>query len=120
MHERTCLECGAAFVPRYGTQVCCSDKCRRARKERLQAERNADRELHRLDPAVRKALGEEKKEKARRRAEFLAARDAAFAKISMPPPRITVNVDGSRTEWRGHGFGSRANASHIFSENYCR
>lgn len=38
MHERTCLECGAAFVPLYGTQNCCSDECRKARKARLRVE----------------------------------------------------------------------------------
>ena len=37
--QRTCLECGAAFVPLYGTQNCCSDECKRARKKRLIAER---------------------------------------------------------------------------------
>lgn len=38
MHERTCLECGAAFVPLYGTQNCCSDECKGARKSRLRVE----------------------------------------------------------------------------------
>lgn len=39
MHKRVCPECGAAFMPRNGGQVCCSDECRLARKRRLQAER---------------------------------------------------------------------------------
>ena len=29
MDPRVCPECGAEFVPRSGTQVCCSDKCKR-------------------------------------------------------------------------------------------
>lgn len=39
MTQRTCLECGAAFMPQYGVQVCCSDACKKARQERLRAER---------------------------------------------------------------------------------
>lgn len=38
MKQRTCLECGAAFMPQYGVQVCCSDACKRARQKRLRAE----------------------------------------------------------------------------------
>lgn len=29
--QRVCPECGAAFSPRYGRQVCCSDACKRSR-----------------------------------------------------------------------------------------
>ena len=39
MTQRTCLECGAAFMPQHGVQVCCSDACKKARQERLRAER---------------------------------------------------------------------------------
>ena len=38
MHTRVCPECGAAFEPRYGNQVCCSDKCKRERQKRQQRE----------------------------------------------------------------------------------
>lgn len=31
MIEKICPECGAAFVPRYDNQVCCSDECKRNR-----------------------------------------------------------------------------------------
>jgi hypothetical protein len=37
MHERVCIECGAAFMPRSGSQVCCSDECKAARKKMLDA-----------------------------------------------------------------------------------
>ena len=26
--QRVCPECDTEFAPRYGSQVCCSDKCR--------------------------------------------------------------------------------------------
>ena len=34
MRQRKCPECGAAFQPRYGCQVCCSDECKRKRRRR--------------------------------------------------------------------------------------
>lgn len=38
MNTRTCPECGAAFVPRYGSQVCCSAQCQKRREKRQQRE----------------------------------------------------------------------------------
>lgn len=32
--QRVCPECGAAFMPRNGSQVCCSDECKRNRHRR--------------------------------------------------------------------------------------
>ena len=34
MVEKICGECGAAFVPRDGRRLCCSEKCARRRKRR--------------------------------------------------------------------------------------
>ena len=34
IHDRTCPECGATFSPVYGSQVCCSDECKRKRRRR--------------------------------------------------------------------------------------
>lgn len=99
MEKRICPGCGAEFTPNHSSQRYCSDNCcRNAKAARLAAR---DREFD-------KSLQKERLERERRRAEFFAARDAAFAKIGLPPPRITVNADGSRTEHRGYGFGSRA------------
>lgn len=39
IHNRTCPECGAAFSPAYGSQVCCSDECRHKRQLRQNHER---------------------------------------------------------------------------------
>ncbi len=78
MNSRVCPVCGAAFLPRYGSQVCCSDKCQAARR---------------------------KQQKARRRAEFFAARDAAFERAGLPIPKIEER--GSvRIERRGTCAGS--------------
>ena len=41
IHDRVCPECGAAFSPRHGSQVCCSDACKRARKFKLDKESRA-------------------------------------------------------------------------------
>lgn len=67
---RQCLECGAEFAPRYPTQVCCTRECQRARTKRLDR-----REVN--DPVV-KQYRRERKTAARRREDFLAARDAAY------------------------------------------
>ena len=85
MKERVCPECGAAFMPRYGTQVCCGDKCRARRKHRASAESAAQ-----FRERARKAAAAKRKEKARRRAEFFAARDAAFDRAGLPIPKIEV------------------------------
>ena len=95
MHSRICPVCNAAFVPRYGSQVCCSEKCRTARHRRLSREGLARRAKKR-----RQTAAAERKEKARRRADFLAARDAAFERARLPIPKIVVR-NGVRIESRG-------------------
>lgn len=83
MVERICPECGAAFVPRNGQQVCCSDECKAARKKKLDDARYRFR-----DQVGERTFREERREKARRRAAFFAARDAAFARAGLPIPKI--------------------------------
>lgn len=116
MNTRICPECGAEFMPRYGSQVCCSDECRAARHRRIDKEcrRRArgsnDRgakdkrvsENHEVDVELvqRMTLAEKRKAKARRRAEFFAARDAAFERAGLPIPKIVVR-NGMRIENRG-------------------
>ena len=102
MHSRVCPECDAAFVPRYGSQVCCSDKCRAARHRRLSREG-----LARCAKKQRLTLAAERKEKARRRAEFLSARDAAFERAGLPIPKIEER-GGVRVERRGTCVGGAA------------
>lgn len=104
MNSRVCPECGAEFAPRTGGQVCCSDKCRAARHRRI------DRECRRrargaidyckVECVRRVSLAAERKEKARRRAEFFAARDRAFEKAGLPIPKIEER-GGVRIESRG-------------------
>ena len=48
MVEKICVECGAAFVPRHGSQVCCSDECLLNRKRRQC--RDAHRRKRELSP----------------------------------------------------------------------
>ena len=98
MNERRCPECGAAFAPRYGSQVCCGEKCKAERSKRLQAANKA---------ATRKRPKAKPLTKAARRKAFFAARDAAFERAGLPIPRI-VERDGMRVEYRGCGFGSIA------------
>ena len=114
MHERVCPECGAAFVPRYGGQVCCSDECKAARRKRLAADRYRFR-----DQITEIAFREERKEKARRRAEFFAARDAAFERAGLPIPKIVVR-NGVRIESRGTiaGRPSGKSSLQISSKSY--
>ena len=102
MHKRVCPECGAAFMPRNGSQVCCSDKCKAARKKRLD---NNRRQF--CDRKTETAFREEREEKARRRAEFFAARDAAFERAGLPIPKIEIR-DGVRVERRGTCVGGTA------------
>ena len=80
MAEKICPECGAAFMPRNGQQVCCSDKCKAARKKMLDGNRCRFRES---------AFREERRKKARRRAEFFAARD-----LLAPKPRTEIIYNG--------------------------
>ena len=101
---RTCPECDEEFMPRYGNQVCCSEECREARHRRI------DRECRRrargaidyckVECVRRVSLAAERKEKARRRAEFFAARDAAFERAGLPIPKIEIR-NGVRIENRG-------------------
>ena len=100
MTTRTCPECYAEFQPRYGNQVCCSDKCRAARRKRLRT-RDKRASLARRAKKQRQTAAAERKEKARRRAEFFAARDAAFERAGLPIPKIEER-DGILTERRGH------------------
>lgn len=101
MNTRICPECGAKFMPRYGSQVCCSEECKLVRKQRQ------NREHHARCQSKPKAADTERKEKACRRAEFFAARDAAFEKAGQPVPRIEER-DGVRIERRGTCVGGTA------------
>lgn len=98
IHDRTCPECGAAFVPLLGSQVCCSDECKAARKKMLDGNRHRFRES---------AFRKERREKARRRAEFFAARDAAFERAGLPIPKIEIR-NGVIIERRGTCVGGAA------------
>jgi len=102
MREKICPECGAAFMPRNGSQVCCSDKCKAARKKR----RDDDRYRFR-DQTSEIAFREERRAKARRRAAFFAARDAAFERAGLPIPKIEER-GGVRIESRGTCVGGAA------------
>ncbi len=95
MHKRVCPECDTEFQPRYGNQVCCSDECKAARTKRLDVNRYRSR-----DQKTETAFREKRKEKARRRAAFFAARDAAFERAGLPVPKIEVR-NGVRIERRG-------------------
>ena len=114
MHERVCPECGAAFVPLHSSQVCCSDKCKAARKKRLD-----DNRRQFLDRKTETAFREERREKARRRAEFFAARDAAFERAGLPMPKIEIR-NGVRVENRGvvAGRPSGKSSLQISSKSY--
>ena len=102
MHTRVCPECNAAFVPRYGGQVCCCDECKAARRKRLEVNRCRSR-----DQKTAIAFREERREKARRRAEFFAARDAAFERAGLPIPKIEER-GGVCVERRGTCAGGTA------------
>ena len=95
MVEKICPECGAAFVPRNSSQVSCSDKCKAARKKKLDDNRYQFR-----DQKSEIAFREERREKARRRAAFFAARDRAFERAGLPIPKIKER-DGFIIERRG-------------------
>ncbi len=90
--EKICVECGAEFRPLHGSQVCCSDKCKAARKKRLDDNRYQFR-----DQKSESAFREERREKARRRAEFFAARDALAPK----PKTEIIERNGIIIERRG-------------------
>jgi len=106
MHSRVCPECAAEFMPRYGGQVCCSEECRAARKKRLN-KRHKRACLARCAKKPRQTAAAERKEKARRRAEFFAARDRAFERAGLPIPKIEER-GGVRVERRGTCVGGAA------------
>jgi len=88
MVKMICPVCGAAFEPRNGSQVCCSDKCKAARKKMLDGNRCRFRES---------AFREERRKKARRRAAFFAARDLLAPK----PKTEIIERNGIVIERRG-------------------
>lgn len=130
MHSRVCPECGAEFQPRTGSQVCCSDECRAARHQRIdrecrrRARGSKDKRVSEdcevvVERVQRMTLAEKRKEKARRRAAFFAARDAAFERAGLPIPKIVVR-DGVRIENRGvvAGRPSGKSSLQISSKSY--
>ena len=86
MIEKICPECGAAFMPRHSNQVCCSEECIKSRLARKIRESNSRIAKKRRES--RNVAAAERKEKARRRAEFFAARDRAFERAGLPIPKI--------------------------------
>ena len=107
---RVCLECGTSFEPRRKNQVCCCAACAKVRAHRQTADSNA---------ATSAALKAERAAKARRRAAFFAARDAAFERAGLPIPKIVVR-DGVRIESRGTiaGRPSGKSSLQISSKSY--
>ena len=103
MYERKCLECGAAFTTRYARQVVCSEACRVARKCCADAIR-ASRPGYFDEMYFKACVRLKRREAARRRAEFFAARDAAYARAGLPAPKIAIK-DGGRIEYRGRCVG---------------
>ena len=106
MNTRICPECGAEFRPLHGSQVCCSGKCQAARTNRLKKLQDAKRCLYR-DQTTEIAFRKARREKARRRAAFFAARDAAFERAGLPIPKIEER-GGVRVERRGTCVGGTA------------
>lgn len=118
MREKICPECGAAFMPRKGSQVCCSDKCQAARTKRQKKLQDAKRCLYR-DQTTEIAFRKARRDQARRRAAFFAARDAAFERAGLPIPKIEVR-NGVRIESRGviAGRPSGKSSLQISSKSY--
>lgn len=102
MKERICKECGKVFATESKYQICCSHECYRKRHLRLQRE-SRERAL------LEREREKERRDAARRRREFFAARDAAFEKAGLPPTKIEIR-DGKRIETRGRCPGGRANS----------
>ena len=102
MKKFKCKECGKEFTSEKQYQVCCSSTCYKKRYLRQMREAKAAKY------ACRK-FEKERLDKARRRREFFAARDAAFEKAGLPPPKIEIR-DGKRIETRGRCPGGRANS----------
>ena len=105
MRSRVCPECGAAFMPRHSNQVCCSEECIKSRLARKIRESNSRIAKKRRES--RNVAAAERKEKARRRAEFFAARDRASERAGLPIPKIVVR-NGVRVERRGTCVGGTA------------
>jgi hypothetical protein len=107
---RVCLECGTSFEPRRKNQVCCCAACAKVRAHRQAADAQA---------ATPSALKAERAAKARRRAAFFAARDAAFARAGLPVPKIEIR-NGVRIESRGviAGRPSGKSSLQISSKSY--
>ena len=82
-------------MPSNGQQVCCSDKCKAARKKKLDDNRYQFR-----DQKSGSVFREERREKARRRAAFFAARARAFERAGLPIPKMEIR-DGIIIERRG-------------------
>ena len=96
MHDRTCPECGAAFQPRYGNQVCCCDKCKRERQKRQTRERAAANDE--AKKASRELLAREAAERQERRIRRRRA-DLAYKALHVPVSQHVEN--GVSVEWRG-------------------
>ena len=105
MHTRVCPECGAAFMPRHSNQVCCREECIKSRLARQIRASNARIAMKRRES--RNTAAAERAKKAARRAEFFAARDAAFEKAGQPVPKIEER-GGVRVERRGTCVGGTA------------
>ena len=100
---RVCPECSAAFMPRYGSQVCCSDNCKSIRQQRLERERQQRLERERADrnlKAARIKAEAKRKVEGRRAREFRQRRrDLEWSALHTP---VKVEVrDGVRIETRG-------------------
>ena len=89
MDERTCPVCGAAFVPRLGSQITCSAACAEKRNNQERATIKAIRDQQ------RKA---EKRERAAREAR-LKRRDDEYA--AHAPRTVTIREGGLVIERRG-------------------
>ena len=107
---RVCLECGASFEPRRKNQVCCCAACAKVHAHRQAADSKT------VTPSALKA---ERAAKARRRAAFFAARDAAFERAGLPIPKIEIR-NGVRIESRGviAGRPSGKSSLQISSKSY--
>jgi len=100
MNDRTCPECGATFAPDNGSRVCCSDKCKHEREQRLARERaardNEAKRLAALDLSIRAQLAQERHERRIRRRRA----DLAYKSLHVPVATRT-RADGTVVESRG-------------------
>ncbi len=107
---RVCPECDTVFEPKRKNQACCCAACAKVRAHRMAADAKT------VSPSALKA---ERAAKARRRAAFFAARDAAFERAGLPIPKIVVR-NGVRIENRGvvAGRPSGRSSLQISSRSY--